>query len=72
MGYYGRTTNFWNASMSASFPITVVIADDHTIVRRGLVSSLEHAAYLGYELRKAEWAMLAGGRYVQDRKDDCE
>ena len=43
MGYYGRTTNFWNASMSASFPITVVIADDHTIVRRGLVSLLSLA-----------------------------
>ncbi len=41
-----------------------------TVVRRGLVSSLEHAAYLGCELGKAERAMLAGGRYVQDRRGD--
>lgn len=39
-------------------------------VRRGLVSSLEHAAYLGYELGKAERAMLAGEQYVQDRQGD--
>jgi tetrahydromethanopterin S-methyltransferase subunit A len=39
-------------------------------VRRSLVSSLEHAAYLGYELGKAERAMLAGGRYVQDRQEN--
>ncbi len=36
-------------------------------IRRGLVSSLEHAAYLGYQLGKAEGAMRAGRRYVQDR-----
>jgi tetrahydromethanopterin S-methyltransferase subunit A len=42
------------------------------VVRQGLVSSLEHAAYLGYELGKAERAMLAGGRYVQDRPEDCQ
>lgn len=40
-------------------------------VRRGLVSHLEHAAYLGYELGKAERALLGGKRYVQDRQESC-
>jgi len=38
-------------------------------VRRGLVSCIEHAAYLGYELGKAERALLVGERYVQDRQE---
>jgi len=36
------------------------------IIRRGLVSRLEHAAYLGAELQKAEIAMITGKEYVQD------
>ena len=36
------------------------------IIRKGLVSRLEHAAYLGSELQKAEIAMLTGKEYVQD------
>ncbi len=40
-------------------------------VRRGLVSRLDHAAYLGYELGKAERALLEGKRYVQDRRESC-
>ncbi len=40
-------------------------------VRRGLVSHLEHAAYLGYELGKAERALIEGKRYVQDRQESC-
>jgi tetrahydromethanopterin S-methyltransferase subunit A len=52
--------------------ITKVIAgskaDDlyHTIVREGLVSRLEHAAYLGRELVKAEIALKKNLDYVQD------
>jgi tetrahydromethanopterin S-methyltransferase subunit A len=33
----------------------------------GLVSRLDHAAYLGRELTRAEWALQNGERYVQDR-----
>lgn len=40
-------------------------------VRRGLVSRIEHAAYLGYELGKAERTLLVGERYVQDRQEGC-
>lgn len=36
-------------------------------VKLGLVSLLDHAAYLGDELRKAETALLTGKNYVQDR-----
>jgi dihydropteroate synthase len=37
-----------------------------TIVREGLVSTLEHAAYVGCELMKAEVAMKKNLPYVQD------
>ncbi len=38
----------------------------NTIVREGKVSLLQHAAYLGAELTKAEIAMKLGKEYVQD------
>ncbi len=38
------------------------------IARRGLVSSAEHAAYIGRELQKAEIALKTGRGYVQDRE----
>jgi tetrahydromethanopterin S-methyltransferase subunit A len=37
-----------------------------TIVERGLVTQLDHAAYLGRELQKAEVALSAGLAYEQD------
>ncbi|MGE5664927.1 MAG: hypothetical protein ACM31I_11420 [Deltaproteobacteria bacterium] len=40
-------------------------------VRRGLIARPDHAAYLGYELGKAERALLVGERYVQDRQGGC-
>jgi tetrahydromethanopterin S-methyltransferase subunit A len=39
----------------------------HTIVRRGDVTLLAHAAYLGRELSKAETALALGLEYDQDR-----
>ena len=39
----------------------------HTLVERDLVSRLDHAAYLGRELQKAEIALKKGLRYKQDR-----
>ncbi len=38
----------------------------YEIVKRGLVSKLDHAAYLGMELAKAEEALRIGRSYVQD------
>lgn len=38
-----------------------------TAIRRGLVSRLDHAAYLGKELGKAEISLRLGGKYVQDK-----
>ncbi len=37
-----------------------------TAIDRGLVSRLDHAAYLGRELEKANLSMRYGFRYVQD------
>ena len=39
-----------------------------TIIRRDLVSKLDHAAYLGRELEKAEMALRLGRAYVQDEE----
>lgn len=36
------------------------------LLRQGVVTRLEHAAYLGAELQKAEIAMITGKNYVQD------
>jgi dihydropteroate synthase-like protein len=38
-----------------------------TIIRMGLVSKLDHAAYLGKELEKAHIALVLGRSYTQDR-----
>lgn len=37
-----------------------------TIVRKELISSLQHACYLGRELQKAECALIENKDYVQD------
>ncbi|MEM7815668.1 MAG: DUF4346 domain-containing protein, partial [Candidatus Aenigmatarchaeota archaeon] len=42
----------------------------HTVVRLGLVSRMEHAAYLGRELAKAELALRKNLDYEQDRELD--
>ncbi len=38
-----------------------------TILGNNLVSMMDHAAYLGYELGKAETALKNHGKYEQDR-----
>lgn len=38
-----------------------------TVVREGLLSTLQHAAYLGHELHKAEVALRLGVAFVQDK-----
>jgi dihydropteroate synthase-like protein len=38
----------------------------HEIIKRKLVSRVEHAAYLGQELQKAEDSLKLGKNYVQD------
>ncbi len=37
------------------------------IIKLGLISRLDHAAYLGRELARAEHALLSGENYIQDR-----
>lgn len=38
-----------------------------TVIAEGLISRLDHAAYIGRELARAEHALRTGGEYVQDR-----
>ena len=38
-----------------------------TVIEAGLLSRLDHAAYLGRELARAEIALRTNGDYVQDR-----
>jgi len=38
----------------------------NTIIKNKLISSLQHASYLGYELAKAEFALRMDIPYVQD------
>ena len=38
----------------------------HTIIKKKIISSLDHAAYLGKELYKAELALRHGLKYHQD------
>ena len=44
------------------------VAMCHTIMREELVSRMEHAAYIGRELMKAEFAVRNGYEYVQDEE----
>jgi len=44
----------------------------YTIVRMKLVSKLEHAAYLGKELKKVELAIKYKLKYVQDKDLDFD
>lgn len=41
-----------------------------TVLKLDLVSRLDHAGYLGRELKKAEIALILGKNYVQDRELD--
>lgn len=44
-----------------------------TVIEAGLISRLDHAAYLGRELARAEVALRDGTEYVQDRAPgECE
>ena len=38
------------------------------IIKRGLIDEIEHAAYLGRELQKAEIALKTGRSYLQEKK----
>jgi dihydropteroate synthase-like protein len=60
-------------SLDMSKPVNVIkgkTADSvySKIIAMGLVSKLDHAAYLGSELSKAEIAMQTGKEYIQDKE----
>ena len=58
----GMLTRRFTASSAASMYITVIRAE--------LISRLDHAAYLGRELARAEFALRTGEQYTQDRAPD--
>jgi tetrahydromethanopterin S-methyltransferase subunit A len=43
-----------------------------TAINRELVSRLDHAAYLGRELARAERALISGERYIQDAAPEAD
>lgn len=55
-------TGALNCVIEGSTPAAVYVE----IARRGLVSQLDHAAYLGRELTKAEYSLKYGAPYTQD------
>jgi dihydropteroate synthase len=65
-GYFGARHHTYDAVPHLDIIGTSAEAIVQTIVREKLVSSLQHAAYLGHELHKAEVALKCGLNFVQD------
>ncbi|MFW5977110.1 MAG: DUF4346 domain-containing protein [Candidatus Nanoarchaeia archaeon] len=59
-------------SFDKTYQLSIVgdCAEDvyYTIIRRNLITSLQHAAYLGAELYKAQMCMQEHKEYVQDEE----
>lgn len=56
-----------NGVLTRIFEGATVTALYATVIAEELVSRLDHAAYIGRELARAEHALRTGGEYVQDR-----
>jgi dihydropteroate synthase len=65
-GYFGARFHTYDAVPHADIVGTDAEAIVQTIVREKLVTSLQHAAYLGHELHKAEIALKHRLNFVQD------
>ena len=63
---YLSVTHFKKNQADISFEGKTAREIYEEIIKKGLVTRMEHAAYLGSELQKAEIAMLTGKEYVQD------
>ena len=63
---YLSVTHFKRNQADISFEGKTAREIYEEIIKKGLVTRMEHAAYLGSELQKAEIAMLTGKEYVQD------
>ena len=57
------TAGVLDAVVSGTTPVAVYFE----IIKRGLISQMDHAAYLGRELAAAERSLQTGQPYVQDR-----
>ncbi|MHB1267652.1 MAG: DUF4346 domain-containing protein [Acidithiobacillus ferriphilus] len=56
-----------NGVLNRIFEGATVTALYATVIAEELISRLDHAAYIGRELARAEHALRSGGEYVQDR-----
>jgi hypothetical protein len=65
-GYFGARYHTNDHAPKQDIVGTNAEAIVQTIVREGLVTSLQHAAYLGHELMKAEIALEHKLNFVQD------
>jgi hypothetical protein len=69
-GYFGARYHTYDAVPHFDIIGTNAEAIVQTVVREKLVSSLQHAAYLGHELHKAEMALKHRLNFVQDSELD--
>ncbi len=69
-GYFGARYHTYDNVPRMDIIGTDAEAIVQTIVREDLVSSLQHAAYLGHELHKAEVALKHKLAFVQDTELD--
>lgn len=62
--------HFYSSDKTYQLSIVGETAEDvyYTIIRKELISSLQHAAYLGAELYKAQQCMKENKNYVQDEE----
>jgi tetrahydromethanopterin S-methyltransferase subunit A len=65
-GYFGARFHSYNHVPQCDIIGIDAEAIAQTIIREGFISSLQHAAYLGHELQKAETALKLRIAYVQD------
>jgi hypothetical protein len=65
-GYFGARYHTYDAVPHLDIVGTNAEAIVQTLVREKLITSLQHAAYLGHELHKAETALAHRLNFVQD------
>ena len=53
--------------MTLEIKVITAIEIVNTLIRENLISSLQHASYMGIELTKAELALKYNLEYIQDK-----
>ena len=63
VGFCSVPDNVLEAEVTGTKSIEIV----NTLIKEGMVTTLQHAADMGLELQKAELALQNGLKYIQDR-----